>query len=462
MLRSGRAGALNVLIVEDDDAVRGACAGMAESLGYRVRTAGSVPEARALLAESVDVVFLDMKLPGGTGTGLMEEIRSAHPRAFIVVMTAYATVSTAVDLMRNGAGDFLQKPFALTQVATLLEAASERTVGAHTSRALGDRLQAGLGAGRLIGASEAMQKLFRIVAKVALTRHPVLILGEHGTGKEIVAGAIHANGPNPASPFVPVDCDALEPQRLEAELFGAEASPGRSARPGLLAGAGEGTVFLAEIDCLPPAAQARLVRALAERRIHVPGRPEPAPLQSRIIASSSRNLETMVEQGRFRKDLFYRLNVVSLRVPPLRERLNDIPLLAEHFLERQRREHNTHFVLSDEAMDALLSYTWAGNVGELESLIERACGLSSNALLHLGDMSTQIRNFVQTSAAADDPDIPTTESPLIPIHELERKAIQSAMQQLRGDKILVAKCLGIGKTTLYRKLKEYGIADDAA
>ena len=360
--RAGASSALQVLVVEDDDPVRQACAGMAESFGYRVRTATSVPEARTLLAESTfDVVFLDVRLPGGSGDVLLRELRSAHPHAFVVMMTAFATVTSAVDLMRNGAGEFLQKPFALRQVTEVLETVARRRQGSESSRALQEQLKSGLAAGRLVGASDAMQKVFRMIAKVAFARHPALILGERGTGKETVARAIHANGPHPAAPFVPIDCDSLRPERLEAELFGTSfGEPSPAVRSGLLARAGVGTIYLAEIGCLEPSLQARLVRALSERQVR-PSPTDPAlPFQARVLASSSRDLLRLVETGRFRKDLYYRLNVVTLRVPPLRDRVDDIPLLAEIFLERQRRDHNLPFVLSGDALASLVRYDWAG------------------------------------------------------------------------------------------------------
>lgn len=463
----GIAGALNVVIVEDDDSVRTACATMAGSLGCHVRVAESIPSARSVLAEApVDVVFLDMRLPGGTGNMLLEEIRSAHPRAFVVIMTAYATVNSAVELMRSGAGDFLQKPFALQQVTTVLESAAQRKRGSETSRALQDRLRAGIGSGRLLGNSAAMEKLYRIISKVAFTRHPVIISGESGTGKEIVARTIHANGPHAISPFIPVSCDALLSHRLEEELFGCEAPQGGPGRKklGLLASAGDGTVYLDEVAALEPAGQARLARALEERRIRPLGSTETHPLCARVLASTTCELQKLVDDGRFRKDLFYRLNVINLRVPPLRERTDDILLLAEHFLERQRQNHGLHFVFSEEALHSMLAYPWVGNVGELEAMIERACSLSNSRVLEMEDLSTQVRAH-RTATAEPAPLLPQTADhgtqPILTLQEIERNAILNALQQMGGDKVRTAKVLGIGKTTLYRKLKEFGLDDDA-
>lgn len=456
---------MNVLIVEDDDTVRAVCAEIITSSGCHVRTAESVPSAQAMLAEATpDVVFLDMRLPGGTGASLLDEIRSLNPGTFVVVMSAYATVGSAVELMRNGAGDFLPKPFALDQVTAVLQKAMARRQWSGPSRALQDQLKAGIGAGRLLGQSPAMSKLFRIVSKVAFTRHPVLLLGERGSGKEVVARAIHANGPSAAHSFVPIDCDALDASRLEQELFGSDSldslAPG--GRPGLLTSAGEGTIYLAEVNSLTPPLQARLLRVLQDRRTSAPGVGPSSPFSARVLASSSRNLEAMAEDGRFRKDLFYRLNVVNLRVPALRDRPEDIPLLAEHFLDRERRERGTPYVLSDDAAESMLSYTWPGNVQELEGLIEHACAISSGPVIHLGDMSTNVRAYV---AATQEPEPEQTLEPdavsvFLTLEQMEKRAIQDALERLHGDKVLTARCLGIGKTTLYRKLKEYGISHD--
>lgn len=458
------AGALNVLIIEDDDTVRAVCAQIAGSLGCHVRLAETVPDARVLLREtSADVIFLDLRLPGGTGASLMEEIRSTHPRAFVVIMTAYATVDSVVELMRNGAGDFLPKPFALDQVTAVLQKAGERRHWSDTSRALQDRLEGGIGAGRLIGQSPAMLKLFRIVSKVAFTRHPVLLLGEHGTGKEVVARAIHANGPSALQPFIPVDCDALASFRLADELFGEVLATGRE-KPGLLASAGEGTVYLAEVDHLDASLQAKLLRTLQERQIRRGGSASTVPLTARILASSSRDLEALVAEGQFRKDLFYRLNVVNLRVPPLRERPDDLILLVEYFLERQRRERGFPFQLSEQAIGALLGYDWPGNVEELESIVEHACAFSNGPLIEFEDMASPIRAHLTATKAPESIEprsTATDDSPFRTLEQIERQAIEDALSRLSGDKVLAAKCLGIGKTTLYRKLKEYGISHEA-
>ncbi len=456
--RVGPAGALDVLVVEDDDSIRTVCAGLAESLGCRVHTAPSVPDARTLIAERLfDVAFVDLRLPGGTGVDLLGELCTANPRTLVVIMTAFATVNSAVDLMRNGAGDFLHKPFALDQVTAILERAAARRQRSQVSRALEDRLHAGIASGRIISESSAMQRLLRIVAKVASTRHPVLLTGERGTGKEVIARAIHANGPYATSPFVAVDCDCLEPSRLEAELFGYEGTVPSHAREGALVAAGDGTVYLGEIAALSLPVQARLLRTLENRRISPTSTSPSIPLAARVLASSSSNLESGVEQGRFRKDLFYRLNVVNLRVPPLRERLEDLAALVEYFLGDHNQEHGITFKFSEGGWDSMINYNWPGNVTELEAMIARACAVSNDHILHFEDLSTQVKNY--TSAQEALPQQQAIAATVLTLQEMEKQAIITALQQLRGDKVQAAKMLGIGKTTLYRKLKEYGIAD---
>ena len=341
------------------------------------------------------------------------------------------------------------------------------------SRRLRERLRNAKGSGQLIGRSPAMEKLYRILSKVAHTRHPVLIAGESGTGKELVARSIHFNGPLAHRPFVPVDCGSLAPDLIEGELFGyvkgAYTGTSRPAathsREGLLTMAEGGTVFLDEIGELPLDLQAKLLRALQEKAVLPVGGSQAVPISARVLAATNRDLTVMVDSGRFRKDLYFRLNVVNLRIPPLRDRREDIPLLVQHFLDRAQRESGTAHTLSDDALRAVIHYDWPGNVRELEAAIVRACALSSGPILHMGDLPTQLHDFALHTRAAEAPEdaAPQDESSVSPrivsIAELERQAILGTIRELKGDKLMAAKLLGIGKTTLYRKLKEYGVSD---
>ena len=335
------------------------------------------------------------------------------------------------------------------------------------------RLRAQQDMGGLIGSSPEMEKVYRILSKVAHSTHPVLILGESGTGKEMVARSIHNNGPNAAKPFIPVDCGSLVPTLIESELFGhvkgAFTGANRS-KGGLLSAADGGTVFLDEIGELPLDLQAKLLRALQEKEVRPVGATHAVPITARVLAATNRDLSAMVEQGLFRKDLYFRLSVVNLKLPPLRERRNDITVLAAHFLERMHRETGASHVFSEDAVRLMTEYDWPGNVRELENAIECACSLSSGPVLHMADLPTQLQDFrahcweanlSSVAEAGDGLEGENTgpEGSIVSIANMEKQAILGTISQLNGDKLMAARLLGIGKTTLYRKLKEYGLAE---
>jgi DNA-binding NtrC family response regulator len=463
-----RAGKLHLLIVDEDAAIRSACCEIANDLGFVPQTVTSIAAARTLLRNhGVDVLLIDLHAPLGEGLTLLNEIKSLNPGLAVVVMTAYATVPAAVEAMRTGAADYLTKPFAMDELAAVLERASERCTVEGASRRLRESLRSPQGLGNMIGRSPEMDKLYRILAKVAQSSHPVLILGESGVGKELVARSIHGNGPHADRPFVPIDCGSLVPTLMESELFGyvkGAFTGANHTKEGLLASAQGGTVFLDEIGELPLDLQAKLLRALQEKEVRPVGATHRIAINVRILAATNRNLAAMVEQGRFRKDLYYRLSVVNLRIPPLRERKQDIPLLAAHFLERMSRETGTTHTLSDDALRTMVEYEWPGNVRELEHSIDRACTLSSGPIVHLGDLPTQLQNFHlqnhrPVAVAPAVLGVPgSARTPVMPLAQLEKEAILDTLRKLNGDKLLAARLLGIGKTTLYRKLKEYGIS----
>ena len=469
---------LHLLVVDEDDAVRSACSTIASKMGFAVMTADGLDAARSLLNHhKVDLILLDLRKDAqqthdpnaspGAGLALLTEIKTLHPATSVIVMTAFATVSNAVEAMRIGASDYLTKPFALDELMKILDRAAEQRQFDMESRRLRERLRTQRGAGQLVGRSAEMEKLYRILSKVASSAHPVLLIGESGSGKEMAARAIHFNGPIAAKPFVAVDCASLVPSLLEAELFGYSkgAFPGaHRAKEGLLSAAEGGTVFLDEVGELPLEVQAKLLRSLQDRSVMPLGGTHAVPIAVRVLASTSRNLGTMVEQGRFRKDLFFHLNVVNLRLPALRDRQEDIPALAHHFLERIRRETGAVHTLSDDSLRLLVRYEWPGNVRELENVIERACTFSSGPVLHLGDLPTQLQavRVIQDQTDAADGESRTGAPELdriVPIAQVEKEAILGTLLHLKGDKLMTAKLLGIGKTTLYRKLKEYGIEE---
>jgi len=446
---------LNLLIVDDERAIRDACREVAQSLGFNTFTADSAEHAYRLLeSQGIDAVLLDLRLPGAGGLEALNQIKSRRPDAIIVVVTGYGTVQSAVQAMKNGAYDYVTKPFSLDELKLLLERVVSHLKLKTENRVLREKIKSRQGFGSIVGTSPEMEKLYRIVAKAAHSTHPVLILGESGTGKELVARSIHFSGPFRDKPFIPVDCGSLVPTLIESELFGyvkGAFTGAQHAKDGLLAIAEGGTVFLDEVGELPVDLQAKLLRAIQEKEIRPVGSTKQIPINVRILAATNRDLEEGVAQGTFRRDLYFRLNVLSLRIPSLRERRQDIPLLAAHFLERLSRNSEQERTLSDDALKAMLAYDWPGNVRELENCLERACAFTTGPMIHLGDLPREISQLEGATPAGAG----NGTSKIVPMSELERQTILNAIAQLNGDKLQAARLLGIGKTTLYRKLKEY-------
>ncbi len=445
----------NLLVVDDERAIRDGCREAAQSVGYNAFAAESAEEAYKVLdAHSIDVVLLDLKLPGTGGLDALRHIKNRRPDAVVVIITGYASVHSAVQAMKLGAFDYVTKPFSLQELKMMLEHVAEQLKVNMERRAVRDKLRAHTGFGSMVGQSSEMEKLYRIISKAAQSTHPVLILGESGTGKELVARSIHFSGPCKDKPFVPVDCGSLVPTLVESELFGYVKGAFTGAtrtKDGLLATAEGGTLLLDEIGELPLDLQTKILRAIQEKEIRPVGSTKRIPINVRILAATNRDLENAVAEGRFRRDLYYRLNILTLRIPPLRERKQDIPLLAEYFLERMDQIAGLKRTLTDEAMKMIMAYDWPGNVRELENCIERACTVSSGPALHVSDLSSAVQHARVEVIGAP------THSAVTPIAELEKRAILTTIDKLNGDKLAAARMLGIGKTTLYRKLKEYGI-----
>jgi two-component system response regulator HydG len=446
---------LNLLVVDDERAIREACREVAQSLGFNTFGADSAEHAYRLLeSQGIDAVLLDLRLPGAGGLEALIQFKSRRPDAVIVVVTGYGTVQSAVQAMKNGAYDYVTKPFSLDELKLLLDRVANHLKLKSENRILREKIKSKQGFGSIIGRSPEMEKLYRIVAKAAHSTHPVLILGESGTGKELVARSIHFSGPFRDKPFIPVDCGSLVPTLIESELFGhtkGAFTGAQHAKDGLLSIAQGGTVFLDEVGELPVDLQAKLLRAIQEKEIRPVGSTKHISIDVRILAATNRDLEEGVAQGTFRRDLYYRLNVLSLRIPSLRERRQDIPILATHFLERQSRGSGMERTLSDEAMKVMLAYDWPGNVRELENCVERACAFTTGPVIHVGDLPPAISQL----QGADTPSNGSGANKIMPMSELERQTILNAIAQLNGDKLKAARLLGIGKTTLYRKLKEY-------
>ncbi len=452
---------LNLLVVDDERAIREACKETAQSLGYTVFVAESAEHAyRILESHTIDGVLVDLRLPGAGGIEVLRRIKGRRPEAVAIVMTGYGTVQSAVESMKHGANDYMTKPFSMGELRGLLGRMAEHLKIKSENRVLQERIKSKQGFGSIIGRAAEMERLYRIIAKAANSTHPVLVLGESGTGKELVARSIHFSGPLRDKPFIPVDCGSLVPTLIESELFGyvKGAFTGASqAKDGLLAIAEGGTVFLDEVGELPVDLQAKLLRAIQEKEIRPVGSTKRMPINVRILAATNRDLDQAVSQGSFRRDLYFRLNVLSLRIPPLRERRSDIPLLIANFMERLKVSSGQEKTLADEANKALLAYDWPGNVRELENCLERTYALASGPLIHTADLPPAIAGLAPRLEVG-----PRDDGKIVPIAEMERRAILSTIAQLHGDKLAAARLLGIGKTTLYRKLKDYATSQQAS
>src|SRR5438067_2329217 len=411
---------LNLMIVDDERAIREVCRDVAQTLGFHTSIADSAEHAyRVLESNAIDVVLLDLKLPGAGGLEALHQIRERRPDVGIIVVTGYGTVQSAVQAMKNGAYDYVTKPFSMEELRLLLERVSSHLKLKTENRMLREKIKSKQGFGSIVGRAPEMEKLYRIIAKAAQSTHPVLILGESGTGKEMVARSIHFSGPFRDKPFIPVDCGSLVPTLIESELFGYVKGAFTGAvqsRDGLLAIAEGGTVFLDEVGELPVDLQAKLLRAIQEKEIRPVGSTRRIAINVRILAATNRDLEQAVAQGTFRRDLYFRLNVLSLRIPPLRERRQDIPLLAGHILERLSQTSGRTLELSDDAMKALLAYDWPGNVRELENCIQRCCAMTSGPVIHAVDLPSSISGAPERAIAK----LPV-ESRIMPMADLEKQ-----------------------------------------
>jgi two-component system response regulator HydG len=442
-----------VLVVDDEPSSRDACVEIFGSMGLMTKTADSAARALAVLeGGQVDIVLTDVRMPGMDGIELLKIIRQKYPQTGVVIMTGYGTIQASVEAIKLGAYDYLTKPFMVDEFKQVFERLVEKQGLEHENRTLREQLKRQRkGLAGLTGTSAAMQEIFRLIRMAASKRQPVLILGESGTGKELVARAIHAHGPLKDKPCVPVDCGALTPSLIESELFGhvRGAFTGASqSRQGLLASAQGGTVFLDEIAELPVELQAKLLRALQEHEVRAIGANEFIRLDARIIAATNQDLIAAVKQGTFRKDLYYRLNVLSIRMPPLRERKGDIPALVREFLVRYGGDENPAPLIGDDAMACLMQYNWPGNVRELENCIQRALVLGAGPAIEADDLPSPLLYFTSKIEKIGPPHS---------LKEIERQAIMRALQEAGGSPVRAAKSLGIGKTTIYRKLREYGL-----
>ena len=448
-----------ILVVDDEKSILLLLKEALTQWGYEVTCAASAVEALELLKNGLfDALISDVRMPDMNGLDLLREIRKQDESIEVVMMTGYPTIASAVQALKEGAYDYLSKPLILDELRHLMARMMERRFlrgEVHTLRA---RLGEELAVSDMVGSSPPMQRVKDIIGKVAVTDSPVLIEGESGTGKELVAAAIHRLSSRAKRPFIPVNCSAIPQDLLESEFFGhvRGAFSGAVADAlGLFRGADEGTIFLDEIAELSPGLQVKLLRVLQEMQVRPVGSTKAFPVDVRVIAATNRDLERAMTEGSFRQDLFYRLNVVRITLPPLRERRDDIGALVTHFLRRfNRRFHREVRGVAPDALAALSAYSFPGNVRELENLIERAYAMGAREQITLADLPTLGRSPVMV---ATTPSSATSPQAVPTLADVERELILKALAVFQDDKEAAARALGISRRTIYRRLKEYGV-----
>ncbi len=439
-----------ILVIDDEERMCKILQVALQGDGVRVATA---PNAEVGLAaferQPFDVVITDLKMPGADGLQVLERVKQRSPQTEVILMTAYATAQTAVEAMKKGAYDYVIKPFEMDELRLKVRHILEKKRLVCENVALRQELRERYSLKNMVGRSGAMQEVYRMVQKVAPSDATVLIRGESGTGKELVAQAIHHHSPRADKPFIAVNCAALPESLLESELFGHEkgAFTGADRRKlGRFELAGEGTIFLDEIGDLTPATQVKLLRVLQNHQIERLGGTEVIQVRARTIAATNKDLEEAIRQGTFRQDLYYRVNVFPIYLPPLRERKEDIPELVEHFLQKFNHAHG----MAPAAYERLMAYRWPGNVRELENAIERAVILAGDRRIEAEDLPAHIRGAPRGEFRIDIPDEG------ISLEEVEKGLIYRALAKAGGNKSRAAKLLGITRRKLYSMLERFG------
>src|SRR5712664_3131989 len=444
-----------ILVVDDERSILVLLKEALSQWGYHVATAASATEALGVLkSELFDALITDIRMPDMSGLDLLREIRKQDETIEVVMMTGYPTIASPVQALKEGAYDYLSKPLILDELRHLMARMMERRFlrgEVHTLRA---RLGEELAVSEMVGSSVLMAKVKDIIGKVAATDSPVLIEGESGTGKELVAAAIHRLSSRAKRPFIPVNCSAIPQDLLESEFFGhvRGAFSGAVADAlGLFRGADEGTIFLDEIAELSPGLQVKLLRVLQEMQVRPVGSTKAFPVDVRVIAATNRDLERSIADGRFRQDLYYRLNVVRVSLPQLRTRREDIPALVNHFLRRYNRRFRRDVKgITQDALATLAAYDFPGNVRELENVIERAFAMGAREQITLTDLPVLGNSSVPAVAASSSGSVPR-------LADVEKDLILRALSFYKDDKEAAASALGISRRTIYRRLKEYGM-----
>jgi len=449
----------NALVVDDERDIRELLTITLGRMGLKVDTASDVADAKRRLAESrYALCFTDMRLPDGSGQEIIELIAQQYPETPVAMITAYGNVDAAVNALKAGAFDFVSKPVDINMLRRLVQTALRLAEGKRNE-------PASAGAARMLGDSPVIQELRATISKLARSQAPVYISGESGVGKELVARLIHEQGPRASSPFVPVNCGAIPSELMESEFFGHKKGSftgAQSDKDGLFQAANGGTLFLDEVAELPVHMQVKLLRVIQEKAVRPIGGRSEVPVDVRILSATHKNLGKLVEANQFRQDLYYRINVIELRVPPLRDRRDDIPKLAGRVLERLAADNGqSPAKLTPEALSALLAYAFPGNVRELENVLERAVALCEGNTIRSDDLRlvpASAKAAVSTDLDDDDDEGDATEGGLDSyISNLEREAIMKALQETRYNKTAAAKKLGITFRALRYKLKKLGI-----
>ncbi|HTS13155.1 MAG TPA: sigma-54 dependent transcriptional regulator [Candidatus Limnocylindrales bacterium] len=446
---------LRLLVVDDEQSIRRLCMTVGQGLGFLCSEAETAEATlEAVEVAPPDLVVTDLKLPSLSGVDLLRKIKALLPHTEVAIMTGHGSIESAVEAMRHGAYDYIEKPFRVERLRQLLQRMAEKVRLVTENQFLRERVNTDTKLEGIIGSSTKIQDVMRMVSRLKDTRTPVLITGESGTGKELVARAIHFHGPLAQMPFIAVDCGALVPTLMESELFGHEKGAFTGAmksKHGLFHAANGGTIFLDEIGELPLEMQAKLLRVLQEKEVRPVGSNDKVPVDVRVIAATNRDLEASYRAGTFRKDLYFRLNVVTVHLPALRERKSDIPQLVHCFLDRYAPGESTQ--VTPAAMKGFLQYDWPGNVRELENCIARAVALGDRKMIDVDDLTPEIRGANDSAIAQEDAASLSTTA----LADLERMTILRVFEQAGGDKALAGRMLGISRATLYRKLKRYNI-----
>jgi DNA-binding NtrC family response regulator len=442
-----------VLVVDDDADMRDMVQDLLKDRGHHVSTAGSGTEALKRLSEAdYEVVLTDLRMKGMEGIALLGEIRRAFPDVNVILMTAFGSVETAVEAMKHGASDYLPKPVKKDELIRVVERVMREAALRKEVSRLRKEVRKEYSFHHILGRSKPMRAVFDLISRIAESPTNVLITGESGTGKELVAKAIHYNSDRKEAPFVPVNCAAIPEQLLESELFGhmrGSFTDAKADKHGLFEEAHKGTLFLDEISELPITLQAKLLRAIQEKEIRRIGATKPISVDVRIIAATNLHLAEEVKAKRFREDLYYRLNVIEVKLPPLRDRREDIPLLVEGFLKKCGEARGKEKGVTEAALAMLMDYMWPGNVRELENVIERAVTLSRGEKITADDLPPGVQG-----ARGDRRVLEEAAERTLPLHEIEKEYIKKILEKTGGNKYQAAQVLGIDRKTLYRKLAE--------